>query len=136
MIRLWICAGAANGFIAVAIGAFSAHLLQDRLSAEALGWVETGMHYELAHALALLAVAWFLRRPLMEQLGYAAVLVGLLMFLVSLVWTLIGIVLMASAREQDRRLNRLAAIRAFPKPFQSQYSKHAAVRTSPGCSPA
>ncbi len=84
MIRLWICAGAANGFIAVAIGAFSAHLLQDRLSAEALGWVETGMRYELAHALALLAVAWLAGREVRHptSLGVAgwAFLLGTILF--------------------------------------------------------
>ena len=84
VIRLWICAGAANGFIAVAIGAFSTHLLQDRLSAEALGWVETGMNYELAHALALLAVAWLAGREVRHptSLGVAgwAFLLGTILF--------------------------------------------------------
>lgn len=57
----------------------------------------------------LVLAAYVLRGPLMEQLGYAVVLVGLLIFLLSLVWTLIGVVLMASARQQGGRLDRLAA---------------------------
>lgn len=49
---------AANGFLAVALGAFGAHGLKGRLSAlpdatQRLGWWETAAHYHLVHALAL-----------------------------------------------------------------------------------
>jgi uncharacterized membrane protein YgdD (TMEM256/DUF423 family) len=59
--RLWICAGAANGFIAVALGALASHSL-DGLAPEAKNWIEIGTRYELFHALALLAVALMARR--------------------------------------------------------------------------
>ena len=55
MTRLWLCLGAANGFIAVALGAFAAHGLEG--DAGARGWLETGADYQLVHALALLALA-------------------------------------------------------------------------------
>lgn len=55
--RLWICVGAANGFIAVAVGAFAAHGLDGPAWQDARQWVETGAQYQMAHALALLAVA-------------------------------------------------------------------------------
>jgi uncharacterized membrane protein YgdD (TMEM256/DUF423 family) len=55
--RLWLCVGAANGFIAVAIGAFAAHGLDGQAWQGARQWVETGAQYQMAHALALLAVA-------------------------------------------------------------------------------
>jgi len=55
--RLWLTAGAVNGFMAVAIGAFAAHGLKDSLPAEALDWVRTGSNYQMWHALALLGVA-------------------------------------------------------------------------------
>ena len=55
--RLWLTAGAANGFFAVAMGAFAAHGLKDTLSPEALDWVRTGSNYQMWHGLALLAVA-------------------------------------------------------------------------------
>jgi uncharacterized membrane protein YgdD (TMEM256/DUF423 family) len=53
-----------HGFFGVAMGAFAAHALKNRLSPEALGWVETGSRYQLIHALALLALA-----ALGEKLG-------------------------------------------------------------------
>ena len=54
--RLWISAAAANGFLAVALGAYAAHGLGGRAEAERVGWVEVGADYGLAHALALLGV--------------------------------------------------------------------------------
>lgn len=84
MIRLWICAGALNGFIAVALGAFAAHLLDERLSAEALGWIETGTRYELFHAVALLSVAWLVGREVRAPIALAvagwAILLGTILF--------------------------------------------------------
>ena len=44
--------------IAVALGAFGAHALKARLPADLLAVFETGVRYQLTHALALLAVAW------------------------------------------------------------------------------
>ena len=55
--QLWICAAAANGFLAVAMGALAAHGLKDRLPAQSLDWIETGARLGLGHGLALLAVA-------------------------------------------------------------------------------
>ncbi|TFG51979.1 MAG: DUF423 domain-containing protein [Gemmatimonadales bacterium] len=58
MHRLFTILGAGSAFIAVAAGAFGAHLLKGRLSAEALVTFETAAKYQMYHALALLAVAW------------------------------------------------------------------------------
>jgi uncharacterized membrane protein YgdD (TMEM256/DUF423 family) len=55
--RFWLSAAAANGLMAVAMGAFAAHGLKDRLSADALGWVKTAAEYQMSHGLALLAIA-------------------------------------------------------------------------------
>lgn len=55
--RVWICAAAANGFIAVAVASFAAHGLGEAVAAERLDWVDTGVRYQIVHALALLAVA-------------------------------------------------------------------------------
>lgn len=60
--RVFLIGGAVNGAIAVAMGAFAAHGLSDAVSAARLGWLETGARYEMAHALALLSVAWMLDR--------------------------------------------------------------------------
>ncbi len=58
MDRIFAVFGAASGFIAVAAGAFGAHALKARLSPEMLAAFDTGARYQMAHALALLAVAW------------------------------------------------------------------------------
>jgi uncharacterized membrane protein YgdD (TMEM256/DUF423 family) len=44
-------------FIGVALGAFGAHGLRSRLSAEMLAVFETGVRYQMYHALAILIVA-------------------------------------------------------------------------------
>jgi uncharacterized membrane protein YgdD (TMEM256/DUF423 family) len=47
-------AGALAGFIGVAFGAFGAHGLRGRLSPEMLAVFETGVRYQMYHALALM----------------------------------------------------------------------------------
>ena len=58
MDRFFFIAGALSAFVAVALGAFAAHGLRARLSPELLATFETGVRYEMYHALALLGVAW------------------------------------------------------------------------------
>jgi uncharacterized membrane protein YgdD (TMEM256/DUF423 family) len=48
--------GAISAFIGVAAGAFGAHALEARLPADLLAVYQTGVRYELVHALALLFV--------------------------------------------------------------------------------
>lgn len=50
-------AGALLCGLAVALGAFGAHALKARISPEALGWWQTAVQYQMAHGLALLALA-------------------------------------------------------------------------------
>jgi uncharacterized membrane protein YgdD (TMEM256/DUF423 family) len=87
MRRFLLLASTVNGFLAVALGAFGAHGLKNRLAdvpdvARRLGWWETAAHYHLLHALALaiLALAWD-RLP-QRWLGRAgtAMLVGIVLF--------------------------------------------------------
>ncbi|HRF59372.1 MAG TPA: DUF423 domain-containing protein [Fimbriimonadaceae bacterium] len=49
--------GALNGFLAVALGAFGAHALKPRISEAKLALFQTGTHYHLLHAVAILVVA-------------------------------------------------------------------------------
>jgi len=51
-----LAAGAALAGLGVALGAFGAHALRMQLSAEALGWWQTGVQYQMWHALALFAL--------------------------------------------------------------------------------
>lgn len=49
-------AGAVLGGVAVALGAFGAHALKARIGADALGWWQTGVQYQMWHALGVLAI--------------------------------------------------------------------------------
>jgi uncharacterized membrane protein YgdD (TMEM256/DUF423 family) len=49
--------GALAGFLGVGLGAFGAHGLRTRLSPEMLAVFETGVRYQMYHALALLLTA-------------------------------------------------------------------------------
>jgi uncharacterized membrane protein YgdD (TMEM256/DUF423 family) len=57
MARTFIVWGAVLAFLAVALGAFGAHGLRDRLSTESLTIYQTGVQYHIIHALALLLLA-------------------------------------------------------------------------------
>jgi len=50
--------GGFSGALAVALGAFGAHALKSRLSQERLDTFETGVRYQIYHALALLFAAF------------------------------------------------------------------------------
>jgi uncharacterized membrane protein YgdD (TMEM256/DUF423 family) len=87
MQRLLLLACAANGFLAVALGAFGAHGLKTRLAdsadvARRLGWWDTASHYHLVHALALGLLALAVERVPLAWLGRAgvAMLVGIALF--------------------------------------------------------
>jgi uncharacterized membrane protein YgdD (TMEM256/DUF423 family) len=58
MERRFFALGAVFGFLAVALGAFGAHALRSRLAPSDLAIYETGVRYQMYHALALLLVAW------------------------------------------------------------------------------
>ena len=55
--QFFLAASAISGFLAVALGAFGAHALKQRLSADMLAVYETAVQYHFYHTLALLAVA-------------------------------------------------------------------------------
>ncbi|HZD55762.1 MAG TPA: DUF423 domain-containing protein [Anaerolineales bacterium] len=55
---VFVLLGGLSGGISVALGAFGAHALQSRLSPERLETFETGVRYQMYHALALLATAF------------------------------------------------------------------------------
>jgi uncharacterized membrane protein YgdD (TMEM256/DUF423 family) len=62
MDRVFFALGALSGAMAVALGAFGAHGLKTRLPVDLLATFETGVRYQMYHALALLAVAWAVTR--------------------------------------------------------------------------
>jgi uncharacterized membrane protein YgdD (TMEM256/DUF423 family) len=60
MDRAFLVLGAFFALLGVAVGAFGSHALRARLTPERLGTFETGVRYQLWHALALFVVV-FLR---------------------------------------------------------------------------
>jgi uncharacterized membrane protein YgdD (TMEM256/DUF423 family) len=62
MDRVFLVLAAVSGMLAVAAGAFGAHALRERLSAELLGTFQTAATYQMYHALALLGVGILLGR--------------------------------------------------------------------------
>jgi uncharacterized membrane protein YgdD (TMEM256/DUF423 family) len=62
MDRVFLVLAAVSGMLAVAAGAFGAHALRERLSADLLGTFQTAASYQMYHALALLGVGILMAR--------------------------------------------------------------------------
>ena len=80
--RHLVAAGAINMFIAVAAGAFGAHALKHSLSADMLAVWQTAAHYQMIHALGLIAIAILMPRYQTVLLKRAGIimLLGILIF--------------------------------------------------------
>jgi uncharacterized membrane protein YgdD (TMEM256/DUF423 family) len=82
----WFAVGAFAATIGVTLGAFGAHALKLRVTEDLLAVFETGVRYQMYHALALLAVAWAATRwpgPWINASGWLFTL-GILIFCGSL----------------------------------------------------
>ncbi|SHN16240.1 Uncharacterized membrane protein YgdD, TMEM256/DUF423 family [Pseudomonas asturiensis] len=94
MLRSFLMLAAFFGFTGVALGAFAAHGLKGRLTAEYLAIFQTGVLYQLVHALALLGVALLATQVPGRLVTWAGVsfAIGILLFSGSLyALTLTGI---------------------------------------------
>jgi uncharacterized membrane protein YgdD (TMEM256/DUF423 family) len=80
--RWFAVAGSVSALIAVAAGAFGAHALRQRLAPDLLAVFETGVRYQMYHALGLLAVAWAASRWSLPQISLAGwlFLAGIVVF--------------------------------------------------------
>jgi len=83
MQNIFLVLASLNGFIAVALGAFAAHGLKNILSPELLNTFQTGVQYQMYHALALLGVGLlalhYPNSPLLKTSGYLFLL-GIILF--------------------------------------------------------
>jgi uncharacterized membrane protein YgdD (TMEM256/DUF423 family) len=83
MPSLFIALAAINGFIAVGLGAFAAHGLKNRLPEDLLAIFQTGVQYQMYHALALFGVGLLAMQlsdsALLRASGWAFV-VGIVIF--------------------------------------------------------
>ncbi len=92
----YLIIGAVNAMIAVALGAFGAHGLQGKVEEKYIAVWETGVQYQMYHALALLVIGVLMSQSLFGEqplLKWAANLfiIGIIFFSGSLyVTTLMG----------------------------------------------
>ncbi len=80
--RLWIIISAISGFTAVAIGAFGAHGLREKLSSEMIEVYKTGVLYQLIHSVVLLILS--LNTIIKYKLPSIFFLLGIILFSFSL----------------------------------------------------
>jgi uncharacterized membrane protein YgdD (TMEM256/DUF423 family) len=84
MARTFFLAGALAGLVGVAFGAFGAHGLRGRLSPEMLAVFETGVRYQMYHALALILTGAMMDRGVVTGRAIAAAgwlfLAGIVLF--------------------------------------------------------
>lgn len=80
--KLWIIISALSGFTAVAIGAFGAHGLREKLSDEMLDVYKTGVLYQLVHSVVLLVLS--LSSVIKSKLPSVFFLLGIILFSFSL----------------------------------------------------
>lgn len=95
--QFFIIAGAINGFLSVALGAFGAHLLEGKVADKYLATWDTAVQYQMFHSLALIAIGILMSSKVLGQLstlntaGYL-ILAGIVIFSGSLyVLSLTGI---------------------------------------------
>jgi len=80
--KLWLIISAVSGFTAVAIGAFGAHGLREKLTSEMLEVYKTGILYQLIHSVVLLALS--LSTMIKAKLPSIFFLFGIILFSFSL----------------------------------------------------
>lgn len=80
--KFWIIVSAISGFSAVAIGAFGAHGLKEKLTVEMLEVYKTGVLYHLIHSLVILSLA--LSDKIRSQISSVFFLTGIILFSFSL----------------------------------------------------
>jgi len=66
--RTFFIIAALMGLLSVAIGAFAAHGLSAILSEKALGWIDTGVQYQMFHTLVVLVLAVWLKQSRQARL--------------------------------------------------------------------
>ncbi|MFC4635069.1 DUF423 domain-containing protein [Dokdonia ponticola] len=72
--------GSFLGFLGVVIGAFGAHGLEKLLDADAIATFETGVKYQIYHALLLLLVASFALSEKTKKTLHILLLAGVILF--------------------------------------------------------
>jgi uncharacterized membrane protein YgdD (TMEM256/DUF423 family) len=83
MLKTFVMLGSLNALLAVALGAFGAHGLKGKLSADMLAVYQIGIQYHIMHALGILFVAFMADRLGGSSLIYWsgwAMFIGIVLF--------------------------------------------------------
>jgi uncharacterized membrane protein YgdD (TMEM256/DUF423 family) len=82
MLRTFLILGSLNMFLSVALGAFGAHGLKSKISADMLTIYQTGVHYHMIHALGIIAVALTSKLTTAAPVSWAgwSMLIGIVLF--------------------------------------------------------
>lgn len=80
--KVWLIISAVSGFTAVAIGAFGAHGLREKLLPEMLEVYKTGVFYQFVHTIVLLILS--LTNFIKSNIAPIFFLVGIILFSFSL----------------------------------------------------
>ncbi|GGI44131.1 membrane protein [Paenibacillus marchantiophytorum] len=82
--KLFLLLGSLNAFLSVALGAFGAHSLKQKLTPDQLDVFQTGVHYHMIHAIALILIALLSDKlvnssSLVQASGWA-IFIGIILF--------------------------------------------------------
>ena len=80
--KMWILISAVSGFTAVAIGAFGAHGLREKLTPEMLEVYKTGVLYQFIHTIVLLVLS--MTNFMKSNIAPIFFLIGIMLFSFSL----------------------------------------------------
>lgn len=82
MLKTFVLLGSVNAFLAVALGAFGAHGLKDKLPADLLAVYQTGVHYHMFHALGLILIAILSKFMPSQLIGWSgwSIFIGIVLF--------------------------------------------------------
>ncbi|HEX2606390.1 MAG TPA: DUF423 domain-containing protein [Flavisolibacter sp.] len=105
MQKLFLTIGTLLAGLSVALGAFGAHGLKDRVAPEVIATYQTGVHYQMYHALALLVIGILSERLLSSYIHYAGFL-----FLAGIVFFSGSLYLIVSFQAMSREIPKLVGI--------------------------
>ncbi len=91
--RSYVMIGALFAFLSVALGAFGAHALRTRVSSEKFAVYQTGVQYQMYHALALVVLAIVIPYVSNQEIAVWAgsfFIIGIVLFSGSLYWLTFG----------------------------------------------
>jgi len=75
-----LLAGSVFGFLGVALGAFGAHGLEKSLDIQQLATFETGVRYQMYHALLLLIISFFALSEKVKKILLLLLVIGIILF--------------------------------------------------------